>query len=110
MAFNGGQCFGPFWIRDNEVRGRFVIRTAPRLAYIHVPFWKYCCGHCDLAVAANRDDLVGAYPEAIAIKLSWLGRPREVDTLYFGGGAQSHWEARPLRRLGWYGAPLAVGT
>ncbi|BBO31338.1 radical SAM family heme chaperone HemW [Lacipirellula parvula] len=85
---------------------------APRSAYIHVPFCKYRCGYCDFAIVANRDDLVGAYLDAIAAELSWLGEPRKVDTLYFGGGTPSHLEAGPLRRLGetvrrWH--PLAAG-
>ncbi len=86
--------------------------TTPRSAYIHVPFCKYRCGYCDFAIVANRDDLVGAYLDAIATELSWLGEPREVDTLYFGGGTPSHLEAASLARLcetvrRWH--PLAAG-
>lgn len=88
------------------------IRMAPRSAYIHVPFCKYRCGYCDFAIVANRDDLVGAYLDAVATELSWLGEPREVDTLYFGGGTPSHLDAKSLSTLcetvqRWH--PLAAG-
>jgi len=84
----------------------------PRSAYIHVPFCKYRCGYCDFALVADRDDLVGAYLQAIATELSWLGKPREVETLYFGGGTPSHLDAESLAMLcetvlQWH--PLASG-
>lgn len=73
--------------------------STPRSAYIHVPFCKYRCGYCDFAIVADRDDLVGAYLQAIATELSWLGEPREVETLYFGGGTPSHLDAASLATL-----------
>ena len=73
---------------------------APRSAYIHVPFCKHRCGYCDFAVIAGRDDLIDAYLDALAVELGWLGGPREVDTLYFGGGTPSHLDERRLARLG----------
>jgi oxygen-independent coproporphyrinogen-3 oxidase len=84
----------------------------PSSAYIHVPFCKYRCGYCDFAIVADRDDLVGAYLQAIATELRWLGEPREVETLYFGGGTPSHLEAESLATLcetvlQWH--PLASG-
>lgn len=84
----------------------------PRSAYIHVPFCKYRCGYCDFAIVADRDDLVGTYLQALASELSWLGEPREVDTLYFGGGTPSHLDAASLTALceiakRWH--PLAQG-
>lgn len=86
--------------------------STPRSAYIHVPFCKYRCGYCDFAIVADRDDLTGAYLDAVATELSWLGEPREVDTLYFGGGTPSHLEAASLATLcetvlRWH--PLAAG-
>lgn len=86
--------------------------STPRSAYIHVPFCKYRCGYCNFAIVADRDDLVGAYLKAIATELSWLGEPREVETLYFGGGTPSHLEADSLATLcgtalRWH--PLAAG-
>ncbi len=62
----------------------------PRAAYIHVPFCRHHCGYCNFTVVAGRDDLIGAYLDAIERELSALGKPREVDTLYVGGGTPTH--------------------
>jgi oxygen-independent coproporphyrinogen-3 oxidase len=61
---------------------------------------------------AGRDDLIDAYLQAIERELSWLESPREVDTLYFGGGTPTHLPPAQLRRLlevvsTWF--PLAGG-
>jgi oxygen-independent coproporphyrinogen-3 oxidase len=71
----------------------------PRSAYIHVPFCAHRCGYCDFTLVARRDDLIDAYLEALAIELSKLERPREVDTLFFGGGTPTHLPAPQLERL-----------
>ncbi len=71
----------------------------PRSAYIHVPFCAHRCGYCDFTLVARRDDLIDAYLEALAIDLAQLERPREVDTLFFGGGTPTHLPADQLRRL-----------
>lgn len=63
---------------------------SPRAAYIHVPFCVHRCGYCNFALIADRRDLVGTYLEALATELSWLDEPREVDTLYFGGGTPTY--------------------
>jgi oxygen-independent coproporphyrinogen III oxidase len=76
-----------------------MISSPPRAAYIHVPFCKYRCGYCDFAIVTGRDDLVESYLQAIAKELSWLGNPRPVDTLYFGGGTPSYLDAAQLARL-----------
>jgi putative oxygen-independent coproporphyrinogen III oxidase len=84
----------------------------PRSAYIHVPFCRHRCGYCNFTLVAGRDDLIGAYLEALAKELSWLEQPREVETLFFGGGTPTHLPPRQLERLfeivrAWF--PLAVG-
>ncbi len=71
----------------------------PRSAYIHVPFCAHRCGYCDFTLVARRDDLIDAYLQAMAIDLAQLERPREVDTLFFGGGTPTHLPADQLRRL-----------
>jgi len=86
--------------------------SAPRSAYIHVPFCVHRCGYCNFAVVAGRDDLVGPYLEALGTELAWLKQPREVDTLYFGGGTPTFLAPEPLRQLcelvlEWH--PLATG-
>ena len=84
----------------------------PRAAYIHVPFCAHRCGYCDFTLVAGRDDLIEAYLRAIEIELRTLGAPREVDTLFFGGGTPTHLPAPQLTRLlglvrEWF--PLARG-
>ena len=84
----------------------------PRAAYVHVPFCVHRCGYCNFTVVAGRDDLIDAYLDAIEQELSWLERPREVDTLFAGGGTPTHLPPRQLRRFleivrRWF--PLAEG-
>lgn len=102
----------------------------PRAAYIHVPFCRHRCGYCNFTLVAGRDDLIGDYLRAIELELaSRVGTahqnndgermvgdahpaPREVDTLYFGGGTPTHLSAALLRQLAhfvlkWH--PLADG-
>jgi oxygen-independent coproporphyrinogen-3 oxidase len=84
----------------------------PRAAYIHVPFCRHRCGYCNFTLVAGRDDLIGAYLDALARELSWFGRPSEVDTLFFGGGTPTHLPPAQLARLfaivrEW--CPLAAG-
>jgi oxygen-independent coproporphyrinogen-3 oxidase len=71
----------------------------PRSAYIHVPFCAHRCGYCDFTLVARRDDLIDAFLDALAIDLSHLEEPREVDTLFFGGGTPTHLPPGQLERL-----------
>lgn len=75
------------------------IHPAPRAAYVHVPFCRHRCGYCNFAVVAGRDDLTRDYLRAIEIELAALGSPREVDTLYFGGGTPTHLSLEEFRSL-----------
>jgi oxygen-independent coproporphyrinogen-3 oxidase len=70
-----------------------------RAAYIHVPFCRHHCGYCNFTLVAGRDDLIWEYMEALARELSWLKSPREVDTLFFGGGTPTHLPPAQLKRL-----------
>ncbi len=72
---------------------------APRAAYVHVPFCAHRCGYCNFTLVAGRDDLVSRYLDALEIELSWLGEPRFVDTLYFGGGTPTQLDRAALERL-----------
>src|ERR1700733_9211791 len=76
-----------------------LLEAEPRSAYIHVPFCVHRCGYCDFTLVAGRDDLIDAYLEALAIELDRLERPREGDTLFFGGGPPTHLPASQLARL-----------
>jgi putative oxygen-independent coproporphyrinogen III oxidase len=88
-----------------------MIDRMPRAAYVHVPFCRHRCGYCNFTLVAGRDDLIGDYLRAIEIELGALGEPREVDTLFFGGGTPTHLATQELERLlrivrDWF--PLAV--
>lgn len=85
----------------------------PRSAYVHVPFCRHRCGYCNFTLVAGRDDLIGDYLRAIEVELLGLGRPREVDTLFFGGGTPTHLSPAEIGRLletveRWF--PLAEGA
>jgi putative oxygen-independent coproporphyrinogen III oxidase len=72
---------------------------APRSAYIHVPFCRHRCGYCNFTLVAGRDDLIEPYLAALERELSWLGEPREVDTLFIGGGTPTHLSPDQFRRF-----------
>lgn len=72
---------------------------SPRAAYIHVPFCRHRCGYCNFTLVAGRDDLIEVYLDAVERELSWLGEPRGVDTLFFGGGTPTHLSLEQLQRL-----------
>ena len=57
------------------------------------------CGYCNFAVVAGLGDLVEPYLQALTTELAWLGQPREVDTLYFGGGTPTFLPAEQLKQL-----------
>ena len=71
----------------------------PRAAYLHVPFCVHRCGYCDFTLLAGRDDLAGEYLQALETELRSLEQPREVDTLFFGGGTPTHLAPAELARL-----------
>jgi oxygen-independent coproporphyrinogen-3 oxidase len=70
-----------------------------RAAYIHVPFCARRCGYCNFTLVAGRDDLIEPYLAAVARELSLLETPREVDTLFIGGGTPTHLKGQALDRL-----------
>lgn len=71
----------------------------PRAAYIHVPFCVHRCGYCDFTLVAGRDDLIGDYLDALEREMESLGTPREIDTLFFGGGTPTQLGPDELSRL-----------
>ena len=84
----------------------------PRAAYVHVPFCRRRCGYCNFTVVAGRDDLVADYLRAVELELRQLQTPREVDTLFFGGGTPTQLSPAALDQLcrlarEWF--PLADG-
>ncbi|MBI3860629.1 MAG: radical SAM family heme chaperone HemW [Planctomycetia bacterium] len=68
-------------------------------AYIHVPFCAHRCGYCDFTVVAGKDHQAGDFLLALEIELASLGQPREVQTLFIGGGTPTHLPVSHLDRL-----------
>lgn len=84
----------------------------PRAAYVHVPFCAHRCGYCNFTLVAGREDLIDAYLTALEQELAALETPREVETLFLGGGTPTHLSPAQLERLlrlvgRWF--PLAAG-
>src|SRR3954466_4258703 len=85
---------------------------AARAAYIHVPFCRHRCGYCNFTLVAGRDDLFDDYARALEMELKGLGRPHQVDSLFFGGGTPTQLTPALLQRVietatHWF--PLAPG-
>jgi oxygen-independent coproporphyrinogen-3 oxidase len=73
---------------------------APRGAYIHIPFCAHKCGYCDFASLAGADHLAERYLIALENEIQIaLGEPREVDTIFVGGGTPTRLSAPQLERL-----------
>lgn len=73
--------------------------THPPSAYVHVPFCARRCGYCNFSVVAGRGDLVPQYLAALERELGSLGEPRDVATLYLGGGTPTQLAPRELEWL-----------
>ncbi len=72
----------------------------PRAAYVHVPFCAHKCGYCDFASLAGVDHLADRYLTALERELERsLGEPREVDTIFVGGGTPTRLNVAQLARL-----------
>ena len=61
----------------------------PVSAYVHIPFCRHRCGYCNFSLLANRDDLFDRFLNALEVELSLLEMPRQVETLFLGGGTPS---------------------
>src|SRR3954465_11117631 len=73
--------------------------ATPRAAYIHVPFCRHRCGYCNFTLVAGRDDLFDDYARALEMELKGLGRPHQVDSLFFGGGTPTQLTPALLQRV-----------
>ncbi|WP_235935307.1 radical SAM family heme chaperone HemW [Candidatus Laterigemmans baculatus] len=63
----------------------------PQSAYVHVPFCRHRCGYCNFSVLTGRDQAYAeSYLDALERELRRLGEPRELDTLFIGGGTPTH--------------------
>ena len=84
----------------------------PRSAYVHIPFCAHKCGYCDFASLAGADHLADRYLLALEQEIARVGEPREVETIFIGGGTPTRLDAWQLDRLlamvrRWF--PLAPG-
>ncbi len=62
--------------------------------YIHIPFCEIRCGYCDFFTAANQEEQIPAYLQAICREIDLYSGTQEwqqqqFSTLYFGGGTPS---------------------
>ena len=60
--------------------------------YIHVPFCRSRCSYCDFATGMFEGGLAARYVGALIKEIGeWreVPQPRDVDTIYFGGGTPS---------------------
>jgi oxygen-independent coproporphyrinogen III oxidase len=74
--------------------------ATPRSAYVHIPFCSQRCGYCNFALVAGRDDLMEQFLRALERELAFkLSSPKQVDTLFFGGGTPTHLPAALLDRM-----------
>ena len=71
----------------------------PRAAYVHIPFCAHKCGYCDFASLAGADHQADRYLHALEREMSALETPREVETIFIGGGTPTRLEAPDLTRL-----------
>ena len=77
--------------------------------YVHVPFCASTCDFCAFYQTAPTADGIESYLHGIATELALVERPREVGTVFWGGGTPGLLAPRDIRRLGetvrrWCGA------
>ena len=70
-----------------------------RSAYIHVPFCRHRCGYCNFTLVSGRDAWIERYLLNLKRELALLKKPRQLDTLYMGGGTPTHLSSNQLDRL-----------
>ena len=78
------------WIADG---------VQPTAAYVHIPFCRHRCGYCNFSLLADREDLYERFLSALEIELSELIVPRQVETIFLGGGTPSILPSEPMARM-----------
>jgi oxygen-independent coproporphyrinogen III oxidase len=69
-----------------------------RHLYVHVPFCAHRCGYCDFVTVTGREEVHGAYVDALLAELDRHG-PLAPETVYIGGGTPSLLRPGLLARL-----------
>jgi oxygen-independent coproporphyrinogen-3 oxidase len=67
--------------------------------YVHLPFCAHRCGYCDFVTATGRDDLHGAYVDALLRELEDEHDGAAVETIFLGGGTPTYTALPELLRL-----------
>jgi oxygen-independent coproporphyrinogen III oxidase len=70
-----------------------------RHLYVHLPFCAHRCGYCDFVTATGRDDLHGAYADALLRELAEEHDGSPVETIFLGGGTPTYTALPELLRL-----------
>jgi oxygen-independent coproporphyrinogen-3 oxidase len=70
-----------------------------RHLYVHLPFCAHRCGYCDFVTATGRDDLHGAYVDALLRELGEEHDGTPVETIFLGGGTPTYTALPELLRL-----------
>lgn len=82
---------------------RPVWQREPVNVYVHVPFCTQRCGYCNFALIAGRGDLVESYLQALEcelrLKLGAPSTPKNISTLFFGGGTPTFLSPSQVERL-----------
>jgi oxygen-independent coproporphyrinogen III oxidase len=72
---------------------------SPRAAYVHIPFCRHRCGYCNFSVLSGHDDYADEFLIALERELSFLEYPRQVDTIFIGGGTPTHLAGSWIERM-----------
>lgn len=72
-----------------------------RHLYVHLPFCAHRCGYCDFVTVVGRDELHGAYVDALLTELETARHvlADDLDTVFLGGGTPTFTEPEALARL-----------
>jgi putative oxygen-independent coproporphyrinogen III oxidase len=70
-----------------------------RHLYVHLPFCAHRCGYCDFVTATGRDQLHGAYVDALLRELQEEHDDSAVETIFLGGGTPTYTALPELLRL-----------
>jgi len=76
--------------------------AAPRHVYVHVPFCRRRCSYCDFAIAVRRTVPVREFIDSVAREIAVRypdESPRDIATLYLGGGTPSSLGGDGVARL-----------
>ncbi|WP_238928371.1 radical SAM family heme chaperone HemW [Bulleidia sp. zg-1006] len=67
--------------------------------YIHVPFCAHICAYCDFAHVGYQSSLVNQWLEALQTEIASRTIPKDLKTLYLGGGTPVSLREEELKKL-----------